>query len=147
MDFSWALTLPREQISTLLAGRLAGAMVTGLGLGPSAAGAMRLNVQVAGGYLVLHSHAPAFRVVLVVSGVRCQVDVTDQAFSHSGQYTRFPGRPGARGSDLHVERAIIQKQLANNADAVEIHHSQIDGILLRFQIPLLQPGAQPRPEA
>ncbi|MFI6049604.1 hypothetical protein ACIBCO_05845 [Streptomyces violascens] len=79
------MTLPREHISTLLAGRLAGAMMMGLGLGPGAAGAMRSNVQAAGGYLVMHSHAPAFRVVLSVSGTRCRVDITDQAFTHPGQ--------------------------------------------------------------
>ncbi|WP_438292922.1 hypothetical protein [Streptomyces sp. HUAS TT7] len=147
MDFSWALTLPREQISTLLAGRLAGAMVMGLGLGPSAAGAMRSNVQVAGGYLVMHSHAPAFRVVLSVSGIRCRVDITDQAFTHAGQYARINGRLGSERSDHHSEQSMIHKQLAIHADAVEVHHSQIDGILLRFQIPLLQANHEPQPEA
>lgn len=141
MDFSWALTLPREQISILLAGRLAGAMVTGLGLGSGAARAMRTNAQAAGGYLVMHSHAPAFRVVMSVTSTRCRVDITDQAFTHSGQYAKA-ARATGRNADHHVERAIIRHQLASIADAVEVHHSQIDGILLRFQLPLLRSGPE-----
>lgn len=64
-------------------------MMMRLGLGPGAAGTMRSNVQAAGGHVVMHSHAPAFRVVLSAPGTRCRVDVTDQEFARPGQYAQW----------------------------------------------------------
>ncbi|WP_438292638.1 hypothetical protein [Streptomyces sp. HUAS TT7] len=142
MDFSWALRLPREQISVLLAGRLAGAAMLALGVGGSSASTMRHNVQAAGGYLVAHSSAPFFRVLLSVRGIACQVTLTDKDFA-----PHLVQQPGdSDGEDHTVERKQIAHQLSLAADRVEIHHNQHGGILLRFQIPLFQGQPAPGPE-
>ncbi|GAA2436520.1 hypothetical protein ACFPFX_37805 [Streptomyces mauvecolor] len=139
MDFSWALTLPREQISVLLAGRLAGAAVLALGVGSSTAGAMRHNVQAAGGYVAMHSRSPFFRVLLSVRGMSCQVTVTDRDFARSVS----GGPDGLDHGDHAMERKRIAHLLSVLADQVDIHHNEHGGITLSFQIPLFQ--GQPAP--
>ncbi|WP_306337300.1 hypothetical protein [Streptomyces sp. KL118A] len=144
MEFSWALTLPREQSSVLLAGRLAGAAVIALSVSPSAAATMRENVQVGGGYLVAHSNAPFFRVRLGVRGTLCQVDITDKDFVLATS-RKSEGPPDDR--DEHAAlRQLISRQLSVRADRVEVRHNAHDAILLRFQIPLFQGQPWPGPE-
>ncbi len=100
---------------------------------------MKQSVQEAGGYLVAHSQAPHFRVVLSVQGESCRVDVTDQGFTLPAK-----ARPeGAGQKDHKIDREKITGNLSARADEVEIHHDHHSGILLRFRIPLHQREKSP----
>ncbi|MFG3257263.1 hypothetical protein [Streptomyces sp. NPDC048172] len=75
---TWELTLPREAASIGLAGRAAGVAVLVLGVGPCGAGALRDSVRTAAHYLVTHSRARRFRLLLCTGEDRCDIEITDR---------------------------------------------------------------------
>ncbi|MER6694417.1 hypothetical protein [Streptomyces minutiscleroticus] len=134
MDFSWSLTLPRTQISVLLAGRLASAAVRALGAGSTVVQDLRENLHAAGHFMVIYSRAPFFRTVMTVTGSRCQVLVTDREFVF-----RPASEHGGTDGRRVLQHTVMPRWFSARADTAEAGgHAEGSGVSIRFDVQLSQ---------